>query len=193
MKGITLTMQDKETLIRKINKLLALAANNPNSAEAASAQAKAFKMMTENDISLNDVIMPGTEAANKASYNSDADYSAANQSTQQATAQETDYAADQNNQTYYQEQYQQQTAETTAAPSGARTNVFRNLLLSIFGVGIAWMIAKALFAAGHYFIGTIVGFGIFCFLWPLISTVIGYGILIGFIYLISQVISAAAK
>lgn len=52
-------MQDYARLIDRIKKLLALASNNPNEAEAKSALNKAYTLMQENNISFDEVLGKG--------------------------------------------------------------------------------------------------------------------------------------
>lgn len=82
---------EREKIIEKINKLLMLASKNTNQNEAAAAQAAAFRLMTENSISIAEVNMPGTEKARQAEYNSQNDYQASSYAEEQRRAQEQYY------------------------------------------------------------------------------------------------------
>lgn len=94
-------MDDRNKTIDKINKLLQLAAKNPNSSEAQIAQTKAFQLMTDNNILINEVIMPGTEQEKASSYNNYQDYQASQEAEYQRQQQDKWNA-------YYQQQYQKQ-------------------------------------------------------------------------------------
>lgn len=63
---------NKEQLIKKVNKLLALAGNNPSQAEANAAYAKAQKLIAEYNLNMNEfddkeeiVMMPATHSNNE--------------------------------------------------------------------------------------------------------------------------------
>ena len=118
-------MNEKEKLISKINKLLKLASNNPNTAESQAAQAKAFKLMTDNGILLNEVIMPGTEADQRQQYTYE-DYA-----TQQQYAEARTYQYEQPQETYQPEP--QAKADKQSAPP-ARYLLYAVIIMLICGV-----------------------------------------------------------
>lgn len=119
-------MNEKEKLISKINKLLKLASNNPNTAESQAAQAKAFKLMTENGILLNEVIMPGTEIDQRQQYTCSEDYA----SHQQYEARNYQYEQPQET---YQPEPQAQAGKQSAPP--ARYLFYAVIILLICGIG----------------------------------------------------------
>lgn len=121
-------MNDKEKLILKINKLLKLAANNPNTAESQAAQAKAFKLMTENGILLNEVIMPGTEADQRQQYTYSEDYAAHQAYNEGAYAHYNEQP-----QETYQPEPQAQAGKQSAPP--VRYLFYAVIILLICGIG----------------------------------------------------------
>lgn len=159
---------EREKIIEKINKLLMLASKNTNQNEAAAAQAAAFRLMTENSISIAEVNIPGTEKARQAEYNSQNDYQASSYAEEQRRAQEQYYqqqaayeaqrqreqqALYEEEQRRAREQYEQQTAyeaeqrriqeelarqQAAKAEEAARSK--RNKLEVCIGITVALMI-----------------------------------------------------
>lgn len=129
---------ERVKLINRINKLLLLAAKNPEASEARSARAMAYNLMNEYDITDEEVTFPGSDKARQQEYVSEADYYAASQA---ATA-----SAYQNNQ--YTEQPQYTNNQAAAAQPAPTTSKFPLIMIVI--ILLAVLTVKYLYDTGHY-------------------------------------------
>lgn len=189
-------MDERQKLIAKINSLLQLAAKNPNQAEAQATQNKAFKLMSDNNIAMSEVIMPGTELEKASEYKSQEDYEYSRQSeTRQAQweaemrqkqeraqqeafyrqqAEQAAYERMRAEQAAYQRQQEQQRMQSQAVPKPSGKEMIIDLL--IFGT-VVIVICYALFPTFCKFI-------VFAFCLALGLYVLPYAIGFGILWLI---------
>lgn len=190
-------MDERQKLIAKINSLLQLAAKNPNQAEAQAAQNKAFKLMSDNNIAMSEVIMPGTEREKASEYKSEEDYEYSRQAEarqaqweaemrqQQEKAQQEAYYRQQAEQAayermraeqaaYQQWQQEQQHTQSQAVPKSSDKEMIINLLI---GGTVVTVICYALFP-------TLCKFIVFVLCLALGVYVLPYAIGLGILWLI---------
>lgn len=132
---------ERVKLINRINKLLLLAAKNPEASEARSARAMAYNLMNEYDIADEEVTFPGSDKAKQQEYVSEADYYAANQAATANTYQNNQYTEQ-----HYQQQYSNNQA--AAAQPAPTTSKFPLIMLVI--ILLAVLTVKYLYDTGHY-------------------------------------------
>lgn len=132
---------ERGKLINRINKLLLLAAKNPEASEARSARAMAYNLMNEYDIADEEVTFPGSDKAKQQEYVSEADYYAANQAANAGTYQ--------NNQ-YTQQQYQQEYTNNQAASAQPTPAASKMPLIMLVIILLAVLTVKHLYDTGHY-------------------------------------------
>lgn len=179
-------MDERQKLIAKINSLLQLAAKNPNQAEAQAAQNKAFKLMSDNNIAMSEVIMPGTEREKASEYTNESQAQVEYQRYQlQGNTQQEAYYRQQAEQAayermraeqaaYQQWQQEQQHTQSQAVPKSSDKEMIINLLI---GGTVVTVICYALFptlckfivfvlclALGVYVLPYAIGLGILWFI-----------------------------
>lgn len=172
-------MDERQKLIDRINNLLQLASKNPNQAEAQAAQNKAFKLMSDNNIAMSEVIMPGTdrERASEYTYQDQVEYPRyqLQDKTQQEAyyrqqAEQVAYEHIRAEQAAYQQWQQQQRTQSQSVPQSSDKEMIMTLLI---GGTVITIICYALFptlckfivfifclALGLYVLPYAIGFGI---------------------------------
>lgn len=190
-------MDERQKLIDRINNLLQLASKNPNQAEAQAAQNKAFKLMSDNNIAMSEVIMPGTDRERASEYTYQADYECSRSGDKfqdqveyqryqlQSKTQQEAYYRQQAEQAayermraeqaaYQQWQQEQQRTQSQAVPKSSDKEMIMNLLI---GGTVITVICYALFP-------TLCKFIVFIFCLALGLYVLPYAIGLGILWLI---------